>query len=245
MLQATQRGRTDRRQRSRPVRSKTETQRPLGGYCARAWWRRRAVSPSSRRSNRPASDARAGGGGGAGRSSRPVKQLCTPAGSDAERLLERRCAAFLRKSSIEFDFDHTDGLKRDLFGHLCTIAFVSARDYVVSLGPRRIGRTPLRLVSRPFSQARDRVLFATANQWVDGLAILNPLPDNLSNFSHRLHRLRKRARGMRHCLDGDERSLSPVEGITVKAPATTHLVHRSRLSITPSKSIVGRSNTVP
>jgi DNA replication protein DnaC/transposase len=83
-----------------------------------------------------------------------------------------RAARFpARKSLEEFDFDHARGLKRDTIAHLGTLDFVTARDNVVFLGPPGTGKTHLATgLAIRACQAGHRVLFATANQWVDRLA---------------------------------------------------------------------------
>jgi len=83
-----------------------------------------------------------------------------------------RAARFpARKSLEEFDFDHARGLKRDLFAHLGTLDFVTARDNVVFLGPPGTGKTMLSIgLGIRACQAGHRVLFATAAEWVARLA---------------------------------------------------------------------------
>jgi DNA replication protein DnaC len=77
-----------------------------------------------------------------------------------------------RKSVEEFDFDHARGLKRDLIAHLGTLDFVTAKENVVFLGPPGTGKTHLATgIAIRACQAGHRVLFATASEWVDRLAI--------------------------------------------------------------------------
>lgn len=76
-----------------------------------------------------------------------------------------------RKSLEEFDFDHARGLKRELIAHLGTLDFVTAKDNVLLLGPPGTGKTHLATgLAIRACQARHRVLFATAAQWVTRLA---------------------------------------------------------------------------
>ncbi|MDT7574503.1 MAG: hypothetical protein QOH17_836 [Pseudonocardiales bacterium] len=84
-----------------------------------------------------------------------------------------RAARFpARKSLEDFDFDHARGLKRDLIAHLGTLDFVTAKDNVVFLGPPGTGKTHLATgLAIRTCQAGHRVLFATASEWVDRLAI--------------------------------------------------------------------------
>ncbi len=83
-----------------------------------------------------------------------------------------RAARFpARKSLEEFDFDHARGLKRDLIAHLGTLDFVVAKENVVFLGPPGTGKTHLAIgLAMRACQARHRVLFATASEWVARLA---------------------------------------------------------------------------
>ena len=84
-----------------------------------------------------------------------------------------RAARFpARKSLEDFDFDHARGLKRDLIAHLGTLDFVTAKDNVVFLGPPGTGKTHLATgLAIRACQAGHRVLFATASEWVDRLAV--------------------------------------------------------------------------
>jgi DNA replication protein DnaC len=85
-----------------------------------------------------------------------------------------------RKTLEDFDFDHQRTLKRDVIAHLGALDFVDARDNVVFLGPPGTGKTHLAIgVSIRACQAGHRVLFATAAEWVDRLA--------LSHGAGRLH----------------------------------------------------------
>jgi DNA replication protein DnaC len=77
-----------------------------------------------------------------------------------------------RKSLEDFNFEHARGLKRDLIAHLGTLDFIAAKDNVVLLGPPGTGKTHLATgLAIRACQAGQRVLFATASQWVDRLAI--------------------------------------------------------------------------
>ncbi|MGH9031571.1 MAG: IS21-like element helper ATPase IstB [Acidimicrobiia bacterium] len=77
-----------------------------------------------------------------------------------------------RKTLEEFDFDHQRSLKRDVIAHLGALDFVEARDNVVFLGPPGTGKTHLAIgISIRACQAGHRVLFATAAEWVDRLAV--------------------------------------------------------------------------
>jgi DNA replication protein DnaC len=84
-----------------------------------------------------------------------------------------RAARFpARKSLEDFDFEHARGLKRDLIAHLGTLDFVTARENIVFLGPPGTGKTHLATgIAIRACQAGHRVLFATASQWVDRLAV--------------------------------------------------------------------------
>src|SRR6188508_1888366 len=87
--------------------------------------------------------------------------------------LRIRAARFpARKSLDEFDWDHQRSLKRDVIAHLGTLNFVAARDNVVFLGPPGTGKTHLAIgLSIRACQAGHRVVFATAAEWVDRLAL--------------------------------------------------------------------------
>src|SRR6201991_2857674 len=77
-----------------------------------------------------------------------------------------------RKSWEEFDFDHARGLKRDTIAHLGTLDFVTAKDNVVFLGPPGTGKTHLAIgLSIRACQHGHRVVFATAAEWIDRLAL--------------------------------------------------------------------------
>ena len=87
--------------------------------------------------------------------------------------LRVRAARFpSRKTLEEFDFDHQRSLKRDVIAHLGALDFVEAKDNVVFLGPPGTGKTHLAIgISIRACQAGHRVLFATAAEWVDRLAL--------------------------------------------------------------------------
>jgi DNA replication protein DnaC len=84
-----------------------------------------------------------------------------------------RAARFpARKTLEDFDFDHQRSLKRDVIAHLGALDFVEAKDNVVFLGPPGTGKTHLAIgISIRACQAGHRVLFATAAEWVDRLAL--------------------------------------------------------------------------
>ena len=87
--------------------------------------------------------------------------------------LRIRAARFpARKSLDEFDFDHQRSLRRDVVAHLGALDFVAARDNVVFLGPPGTGKTHLAIgLSIRACHAGHRVVFATAAEWVDRLAL--------------------------------------------------------------------------
>ncbi len=87
--------------------------------------------------------------------------------------LRIRAARFpARKTLEEFDFDHHRSLNRDVIAHLGALDFVEARENVVFLGPPGTGKTHLAIgISIRACQAGHRVLFATAAEWVDRLAL--------------------------------------------------------------------------
>src|SRR5687767_13042034 len=87
--------------------------------------------------------------------------------------LRIRAARFpARKTLEEFDFDHQRSLKRDVIAHLGALDFVAAKDNVVFLGPPGTGKTHLAIgLSIRACQAGHRVVFATAAEWVDRLAL--------------------------------------------------------------------------
>jgi DNA replication protein DnaC len=87
--------------------------------------------------------------------------------------LRIRAARFpARKTLEEFDYDHQRSLKRDVIAHLGALDFVEAKDNVVFLGPPGTGKTHLAIgLSIRACQAGHRVLFATAAEWVDRLAL--------------------------------------------------------------------------
>ena len=87
--------------------------------------------------------------------------------------LRIRAARFpARKTLEEFDFDHQRSLRRDVVAHLGALDFVAARENVMFLGPPGTGKTHLAIgLSIRACQAGHRVLFATAAEWVDRLAL--------------------------------------------------------------------------
>jgi DNA replication protein DnaC len=87
--------------------------------------------------------------------------------------LRIRAARFpARKTLEEFDFDHQRTLKRDVIAHLGALDFIEAKENVVFLGPPGTGKTHLAIgLSIRACQAGHRVLFATAAEWVDRLAL--------------------------------------------------------------------------
>ena len=77
-----------------------------------------------------------------------------------------------RKTLEDFDFDHQRSLKRDVIAHLGALDFVEGKENVVFLGPPGTGKTHLAIgLSIRACQAGHRVLFATAAEWVDRLAL--------------------------------------------------------------------------
>jgi DNA replication protein DnaC len=84
-----------------------------------------------------------------------------------------RAARFpARKTLEDFDFDHQRSLKREVIAHLGALDFVEAKENVVFLGPPGTGKTHLAIgLSVRACQAGHRVLFATAAEWVDRLAL--------------------------------------------------------------------------
>lgn len=87
--------------------------------------------------------------------------------------LRIRAARFpARKTLEEFDFDHQRSLRREVVAHLGALDFVAAKENVVFLGPPGTGKTHLAIgLSIRACQAGHRVLFATAAEWVDKLAL--------------------------------------------------------------------------
>lgn len=87
--------------------------------------------------------------------------------------LRIRAARFPSRKTLEdFDFDHQRSLKREVIAHLGALDFVEAKDNVVFLGPPGTGKTHLAIgLSIRACQAGHRVLFATAAEWVDRLAV--------------------------------------------------------------------------
>jgi len=83
-----------------------------------------------------------------------------------------RAARFpARKTLEDFDFDHQRSLKRDVIAHLGALDFIESKENVVFLGPPGTGKSHLAIgLSVRACQAGNRVLFATAAQWVDRLA---------------------------------------------------------------------------
>jgi DNA replication protein DnaC len=87
--------------------------------------------------------------------------------------LRIRAARFpARKTLEEFDFEHQRTLKRDVIAHLGALDFIDGKENVVFLGPPGTGKTHLAIgLSIRACQAGHRVLFATAAEWVDRLAL--------------------------------------------------------------------------
>src|SRR5438105_12845244 len=84
-----------------------------------------------------------------------------------------RAARFpARKTLEDFDFDHQRSLKRDVIAHLGALDFIEGRENVVFLGPPGTGKNHLAIdLSVRACQAGHRVVFATAAEWVDRLAL--------------------------------------------------------------------------
>ena len=87
--------------------------------------------------------------------------------------LRIRAARFpARKTLEEFDYDHQRSLKRDVIAHLGALDFIDGKENVVFLGPPGTGKSHLAIgLSIRACQAGHRVLFATAAEWVDRLAL--------------------------------------------------------------------------
>jgi len=87
--------------------------------------------------------------------------------------LRIRAARFpARKTLEDFDYDHQRSLKREVIAHLGALDFVEGKDNVVFLGPPGTGKTHLAIgLSIRACQAGHRVVFSTAAQWVDRLAL--------------------------------------------------------------------------
>jgi DNA replication protein DnaC len=85
--------------------------------------------------------------------------------------LRTRAAGFGTTKTIEdFVFDHQPGLNRDLIAHLATGTFLAKAENVVLLGPPGTGKTHLAIgLGIKATQAGQRVLFATATEWVTRL----------------------------------------------------------------------------
>jgi hypothetical protein len=82
-----------------------------------------------------------------------------------------RAARFPACKSLQFDFDHARGLRRDTVAHLGTLDFIAEKGNVVFLGPPGTGKTHLATwIAIRACQAGHRVLFATASQRVARLA---------------------------------------------------------------------------
>src|SRR5437016_12461880 len=76
-----------------------------------------------------------------------------------------------RKTLEEFDFTFQHSVKRQVVEHLGQLDFLHARENVVLLGPPGTGKTHLAIaVSIRACLAGQRVVFATATEWVARLA---------------------------------------------------------------------------
>ena len=76
-----------------------------------------------------------------------------------------------RKSLDDFDYAHASSIKRDQIAHLGTLDFITAKENVIFLGPPGTGKTHLATgLAIKACHAGHRVLFATAADWVTGLA---------------------------------------------------------------------------
>jgi DNA replication protein DnaC len=86
--------------------------------------------------------------------------------------LRIRAARFpARKTLEEFDFSFARGLNRAQVLHLAQLDFLHAKENVVLLGPPGTGKTHLAIaISIRACLAGQRVLFATATEWVARLA---------------------------------------------------------------------------
>lgn len=85
--------------------------------------------------------------------------------------IRTRAAGFpARKSLEDFNFDHQPAIKRDTLAHLATGAFLAEASNVVLLGPPGTGKTHLATgLGIRATQLGQRVLFATATDWVTRL----------------------------------------------------------------------------
>ncbi len=103
--------------------------------------------------------------------------------------LRIRAAGFGATKTIEdFVFDHHPGLKRDTIAHLGTGTFLAKAHNVVLLGPPGTGKTHLAIgLGIKAAQTGQRVLFATATEWVTRLQAAH----NTGRLGDELARLRR------------------------------------------------------
>jgi DNA replication protein DnaC len=73
------------------------------------------------------------------------------------------------KTLEDFNYDHLPSLRRDLLAHLATSTFVAKAENVILLGPPGIGKTHLAVGLGV--KAAQNVLFDTAGQWINRLAV--------------------------------------------------------------------------
>ena len=101
--------------------------------------------------------------------------------------LRIRAAGFGSTKTIEdFVYDHQPALRRDTIAHLATGAFLTKAENVVLLGPPGTGKTHLAIgLGIKAAQTGQRVLFATATEWVTRLQNAHNtgrLPDELARL---------------------------------------------------------------
>lgn len=76
------------------------------------------------------------------------------------------------KTLEDFNLDHLPSLRRDLLAHLATGTYVAKAENVILLGPPGIGKTHLAIgLGVKACQAGYSVLFDTANNWINRLAV--------------------------------------------------------------------------